>query len=204
MQRSTVRTGLCSLAIMALLAACGDSTSPDTRPDSGLNILRLAASAPPLEASELSFYAVQGQGREGILYFEDENGQRGDEYLRLKFDGESLVTDATGALVAPGDSVLIHITVVDPARIQFQFEPAGIVFNPVHMPELRIRYDKSDHDFNEDGSEDSEDADIEGRLALWRQETLGGIYVKLPTQLTVDVDEAEGLVPGFSRFAIAY
>ncbi|HET8632664.1 MAG TPA: hypothetical protein VFL88_00845, partial [Gemmatimonadales bacterium] len=68
----------------------------------------------------------------------------------------------------------------------------------------RIRYDKSDHDFNDDGVEDSEDDDIETRLSIWRQETIGGVYVKLPTLLTADVDEVEGEVPGFSRFAIAY
>jgi hypothetical protein len=192
------------LIAAALLAGCGDSTGPDARPGSGLTILRIAASAPPLEENEISFYAVRGQGREGILYFQDGSGGRGQEYLRLKFDGESILTDANGVPVSAGDSVLIHITVVDPARIQFQFEPAGILFNPLHMPELRVRYDESDHDFNEDGIEDAKDADIEAALSLWRQETVGGVYVKLPTLLTADVDEVEGLIPGFSRYAIAY
>lgn len=192
------------LIAAALLAGCGDATGPGTRPGSDLNILRIAATAPPLESNEISFYAVRGQGREGILYFQDGNGGRGEEYLRLKFDGESILTDASGVPVAVGDSVLIHVTVVDPATIQFQFEPAGILFNPLHMPELRIRYDESDHDFNEDGVEDAKDADIEAALSLWRQETVGGIYVKLPTLLTADVDEVEGLIPGFSRYAIAY
>ncbi|HEX6990918.1 MAG TPA: hypothetical protein VF151_03500, partial [Gemmatimonadales bacterium] len=71
-------------------------------------------------------------------------------------------------------------------------------------PELRIRYDESDHDFNDDGVEDTEDSEIETRLSLWRQEVLGGAYVKLPTLLAADVDEVEGKVAGFSRFAIAY
>lgn len=204
MLRSTLQFRLCLLSAALLLASCGDSTGPDTRPGDGLTILRIAADAPPLEENELSFYAVRGQGREGIMYFQDGSGGRGDEYLRLKFDGESILTDADGLPVAMGDSVLIRITVVDPATVQFQFEPAGIVFNPLHMPELHIHYDKSDHDFNDDGVEDAEDSVIETRLSLWRQETVGGVYVKLPTVLTADVDEAEGLVPGFSRFAIAY
>lgn len=204
MLRSLFQARLCLLSAALLLASCGDSTGPDTRPDDGLTILRIAADAPPLEESEISFYVVRGQGHEGIMYFQDGSGGRGEDYLRLKFDGESILTDANGLPVAMGDSVLIRVTAVDPAKVQFQFEPAGIVFNPLHMPELRIRYDKSNHDFNDDGVEDSEDDDIETRLSLWRQETIGGVYVKLPTLLTADVDEVEGEVPGFSRFAIAY
>lgn len=199
-----LRFRICLLGAALLVTSCGDSTGPDTRPDDGLNILRVAADAPPLEASEVSFYAVRGRGSEGILYFQDGNGGRGQEYLRFTLDNESLITDAGGLPVAIGDSVLIRITVVDPAEIQFQFEPAGIVFNPLHMPELRIRYDESDHDFNEDGLENAEDSEIETRLSLWRQELPGGVYIKLPSLLTADVDEVEGKVAGFSRFAIAY
>jgi len=199
-----LRFRTCLLGAALLVASCSDSAGPDSRPDDALTILRVAADAPPLEENEASFYAVRGEGREGIIYFQDGEGGRGHEYLRFTLDNESLMTDASGLPVAMGDSVLIRITVVDPTRVQFQFEPAGILFNPLHMPELRIRYDESDHDFNDDGVEDTEDSEIETRLSLWRQEVLGGAYVKLPTLLAADVDEVEGRVAGFSRFAIAY
>ena len=201
---STTGRTIATIVLAGLLAACGDATGPDTRPPSALNILRLAASAPPLEENEISFYAVRGQGREGIMYFQDSQGGRGEEYLRLKFDGESLLNGADGTPVAVGDSVLITVRVVDPTRVQFEFEPSGIVFNPLHMPELRIRYDEADHDFNEDGQQDAADAQIETELSLWRQEVVGTPYLKLPSTLVIDLDEVEGLLPGFSRYAIAY
>lgn len=202
MTRHVLLRGALLFATLLPLASCGDSTGP--RPAGDLTILQVAATAPPLEESEISFYAVNGQGREGIIYFQDGSGGRGEEYLRLKFDNESLVADASGTPVAPGDSVLITVRVVDVTKVQFQFEPSGILFNPAHMPELRIRYDHADHDFNHDGSEDGKDALIEAELSLWRQENVGGTYVKLPSILSLDIDEVEGLLPGFSRYAIAY
>ena len=195
---------IATLALAAVLASCGDATGPDTRPPSDLTILRVAASAPPLEEDEISFYDVRGQSRDGRIYFLDSQGARGEEYLRLTFDGESILNGADGLPIAVGDSVLITVRVVDPARVQFEFEPAGIVFNPLHMPELRIRYDEADHDFNNDGQQNATDAQIETELALWRQEVVGTPYLKLPTTLMIALDEVEGLLPGFSRYAIAY
>jgi hypothetical protein len=55
MPRSIFRIRTCLLGAVALLVSCGDATGPGTRPGSDLNILRIAATAPPLEENEISF-----------------------------------------------------------------------------------------------------------------------------------------------------
>ena len=93
---TVLRFRTCLLAAALLLASCSDSAGPDSLPDDALTILRVAADAPPLEETETSFYAVRGEGREGIIYFQDGEGGRGHEYLRFTLDNESLVADANG------------------------------------------------------------------------------------------------------------
>ena len=147
-------------AALLLLAVACDSTGPDEVPADELTFLSLAANAPPLESSVLQFYAVRGEAREGALFFQDEQGQRGDEFLRIKFEDDAILTDASGLPVAPGDSVLITITAVDPGRILFDFQPSGIVFNPTEMPELEISYQEAEDDFDDDGDVDEDDLAI--------------------------------------------
>lgn len=195
-----------AILIGALVVACGDQTGPggEERPASDLNILRLAAAAPPLEATAVAFYAYQGRQSEGRLFFRAADGSRGEEYLRLTFDNESLITGPSGNVLLPGDSVLITITVVDVTRILFDMQPSGIVFNPLHRPQLEIRYQEADHDFNADGVENENDAEIESRLDLWRQEVLTGPFVRLAAALEVETDRVSGELAGFTRYAIAY
>ena len=195
------RTG----AALLLLAAAGcDSTGPEVVPADELTILSLAATAPPLESSVLELYAVRGEAREGALFFQDDQGQRGDEFLRIKFEDDAILTDASGLPVAPGDSVLITITVVDATRILFDFQPAGIVFNPLEMPELEISYEEAEEDLDDDGDVDDDDLEIERDLAIWRQETLTSPFVRLFSVTLEDLDEIRAEIPGFTRYAIAY
>ncbi|MCK7521642.1 MAG: hypothetical protein MZV64_30135 [Ignavibacteriales bacterium] len=67
-----------------------------TRPPGELTILRLAAEAPPLFENSVTFWAVRGEDREGRLYFSDGQGQRGEEYVRLKVDAASLLARPDG------------------------------------------------------------------------------------------------------------
>jgi hypothetical protein len=200
----SARHGWAGLAALLLALAGCDSTGPDQQPEASLTIVSRAAGAPPLESSVLSFYAVRGESREGELFYQDESGGRGERFLRLRFDDESIVTGADGLPVAPGDSVLITITVVDASRILFDFQPSGILFNPLERPELRIRYAEAEGDFDDDGDADAEDAAIEARLAIWRQEAPGLPFLRLGTVRFDDLDEVEAELSGFTRYAIAY
>ena len=56
----------------------------------------------------------RGEDRETQIFFQDESGGQGDEYLRLQVDANSLLAAPDGSPILPGDSVLIQVCVVDP------------------------------------------------------------------------------------------
>ena len=198
-----------AMAFVAVaVTACSESTapSPNTAPRSPaeLNILKLAQTAPPLWNPTISFYAIRGEDREGRIFFQDATGGQGDEYLRLKIDGASLLARPDGTPFAVGDSIQITVTVVDVQQILFDLEPSGLSFDPAEPAELEIEYGEADDDFNEDGTVDAEDEEIEDQLAIWRQEVAGGVFVRLGSVTIEDLEEIEADLLGFSRYAIAY
>lgn len=194
---------------LALLLACSDSGGPGddgTKPPSDLTILRLSAESPPLFNPVESFYAVRGENREVRIFFQDEDdpSQAGDEYLRFEVDNDALLAYPDGTPFVEDDSVLITVRVVDPARLLFEFEPAGLTFSPNRPAELKIHYDKADDDLDEDGDVDVEDAALELTLAIWRQEADGDPFVRLGSLLFDDLEEIDAELEGFSRYALAY
>lgn len=197
-----------SLALLLALAgfnACSDSTSPDTSRDPAqLNIVRLAPASPPLFNPVDSFYAKKGEDREVRIYFQDEVGGSGEEYLRLTVPAPSLLARPDGSPFATGDSILIHVRVVDPTLIQFEMEPAGLSFDPAQPARLKVHYAHADDDFNEDGVVDSSDDAIEDQLGIWKQETLAEPYVRLGSVNEVTLEEINVDILGFTRYAIAY
>jgi hypothetical protein len=194
---------------LLLTLACSDSGGPDdddTRPPSDLTILRLSEDSPPLFDPEESFYAIRGEDREVRIFFENEDnpGEPGDEYLRFEVDAEALLAYPDGTPFAEDDSVLITVRVVDPARLLFEFEPAGLTFSPSRPAELKIHYDKADDDLDEDGDVDIEDDALELTIAIWRQEADGDPFVRLGSLLLDDLEEIDAELQGFSRYALAY
>jgi hypothetical protein len=205
MLKKTVAAGV---LLTAITAGCNDSTEPTNAPPvrspSELTILRLAATAPPLFNNQVSFYAKKGDGREARIYFQDAVGGQGEEYLRLKVDGASLLTRPDGTPFAPGDSILITVTVVDVQQIVFALQPSGLRFDPAKPAELEIEYDEAGDDLNQDGVVDSEDDTIESTMAIWRQETPGGVFEQLGSITFEDLREVDVELTGFTRYAIAY
>jgi hypothetical protein len=195
-------------ALAAAALSCSDSGEPNgddpSKPPSELTILRLSEDSPPLFNPVASFYAVRGQNSEARIFFDDGQGREGDEYLRLRFDDASLLAYPDGTEFAAGDSVLVTIRVVDPARTLFELEPSGLQLSRQDPAELRIRYQGVNDDLNEDGVVDVEDVELERTLAIWRQENPGDPFVRLGTILQEDIDEVRGTLEGFSRYALAY
>ena len=207
----SVRFRVSTVAIaMALAIGCSSdpTSSPNDpgseRPPDGLTVARLATTAPPLEESTVSFWAVKGRSVEQKLYFLNSEGQRGEEYLALKLEDESLSQRPDGSAIAEGDSVLITITVEDPALLLFSLQPTGLKFSASKPAELKIRYDQADDDLNEDGDVDGEDDSLESILGIWRQELPGDPFVRLGSVKVEGQEELEADLQGFSRYAIAY
>ena len=168
---------LIALPLVLASLACSDSGGPDddgtTKPPSDLTILRLSEASPPLFNPVESFYAVRGENREVRIFFQDEDdpNEAGDEYLRLRVDNDALLAYPDGTFVRGGRLGPHHGPVVDPDRLLFEFEPAGLTFSPERPAELKIHYDKADDDLDEDGDVDLEDETLELTLAIWRQES---------------------------------
>lgn len=196
-------------ALLATMAACSDSgptepTPGEERPESELIILRLAANAPPLFNPVVSFWAHRGQDSQGELFFRNPDGSRGDKYVQLDLNDNTLLAYPDGRLFADGDSVLITMRVTDAQRILIEFEPTGLRFNPEEPAELEIRYAQANPDFDDDGDQDNQDLQIEQILSIWRQALPNAPFVRLGTFRIEDLKELEARLPGFSRLAIAY
>ncbi len=193
-----------SLLLAASLLGCSDTSAPEVKPPAELTILRLAPASPALFNPADSFYARKGEDRELRIFFEDEAGGAGEEYLRLRVDAPALLARPDGTPFATGDSVLITVRVVDPARILFQLEPTGLTFSADGPALLKIQYDRADDDLDDDGDLDADDASLEGLLAIWRQELPGDPFVRLGSARLEDLEEIEAELQSFSRYAIAF
>ncbi|MGH7512431.1 MAG: hypothetical protein ACREOQ_05835 [Gemmatimonadales bacterium] len=193
-------------ALLAGAAACSDAGEPNggTRPPSELNVVRVAPSSPPLLNATVSFYAKRGEDREVQIFFQDASGGQGDEYVHLQVDAGSLLATADGSPILPGDSVLIQVSVVDPAEMLFDLEPTGLKFNPVAPARLTVHYDHAGGDLNHDGVSDGRDGSIERTLSIWREERQTDPFVRLSSVLTIDTHAVEAELTGLSRYAIAY
>ena len=202
------RVRLLLLAVLAGAAAsCSDSSSPSdgtTKPPADLSIIHVAATSTPLWNTTVSFYAKKGEDREGQIFFQDDVGEQGEEYLRLRVDAPSLESLPDGTPIAEGDSVLITVTVVDPTEMLFEMQPTGLKFSSDKPARLKIHYDHADGDLNDDGKVDASDDSLETTLAIWRQETPSDPFVRLTSVLTLELDEADAELTGFSRYALAY
>ena len=205
MCRTRPLVGLVAVLLTGI-AACSSSTAPNdtTRPPADLNVIRLAASSRPLFNAADSFYAKKGEDRELRIYFQDDVGGAGEEFLRLRVDAPTLLARPDGTPFAVGDSVLITVRVADPTKIMLDMEPSGLAFDPALPAQLKIEYAHADHDFNEDGTINALDTQIKSRLALWRQELVTDPFVRLGSVNVEDLEEINADILGFTRYAIAY
>src|SRR5436189_3158780 len=90
--------------VLAIALACSDTSAPVATavPTSRLHIVAQSASAPPLYADSVSFYAVVGQDREVRMYYQGATpGVRGDEMLRFKVPGDGLLRRPDGTAFQP-------------------------------------------------------------------------------------------------------
>lgn len=201
-----MRRFTCVLAAALALASCSDGSGPAGRPEADLSFVRQDTLAPPLLVTRDSFFAKVGDGREIRLHYEspDSPGQPGDEFLRFEVPGDGLYRKPDGSRFQAGDSILITITVVDSARFLFEFEPAGLRFNPNQPARLKVRYVNADKDFDDDGGPDPDDDEIEMLLDLWRQPAPGDLWFPLTAVKFLDLEELNANIFGFSRFAVAW
>jgi hypothetical protein len=195
------------LAVLTLATCSGSgdpTTAPETRPADQLNIVWLASNHPGFYGTSVSFWARENQDAEGSLYFKDDNGQRGEEYARLRIRQGSLKAYPDGRLFGAQDSVLVTMRVADDTKIIIELLPSGLQFNASSPAELQLEYDNDDPDLNHDGVVNATDQTLQNQLAAWVQEVLNGPFAKAASVNTESLQEIEATLLGFSRLAVAY
>ena len=190
-------------AASALLLACSDSTGPETRPDAELNIVHQDSLAAPLDSTVVHLWAKVGDDREVRIEYQPPLDSA-EDFLRFEVPGDGLLKKPDGSAFLPGDSILITITVVDPTQFLFRFEPSGLQFNPDHPARLKVHYFNSDHDFNDDGTVDADDAAIEHLLDLWRREGTTSPWFKVGSVKFEEEEEIDANILSFSEYALAW
>lgn len=161
--------------------------------------------APPLLADSASFYAKVGEDRRVELFYQGTTpGDTGEAFLQFEVHGPSLLKHPDGSAFLPGDSILITVTAVDPSKFDFSLSPAGLQFNPADPARLHIEYNHSNHDFNEDGRQDSADTRTETMLSIWRSEPPDTVWTKIGTVKNEEFDEIEAAILSFSHYAVAW
>lgn len=191
------------LLLAALLTAgCGgDTTGPTTieKQTTDLHFLRLSATAPPLAANVVSFYAKKGEDREVRVRFSN-----GEDFLRFRVFASSLMQRPDGSAYATGDWVLITITINDPKTLNADFQPAGLKFSPQAPARLQYEFGECDGDLNGDGVVNATDVAILPTISTWRQETANGVWLKVSSTVEADINEVEADIFGFTGYALAY
>ena len=195
---------LIALVALLLVAACkDDSTGPED--NSNLTFLEPEPTAPALGVQTLTFNAVQGQDTEVFMWYRKRPGSTdSSKVLRLRIDEDAQIVRPNGTPLSAGQSVSITITITDPIRLIADFQPAGLRFLGSEVADLTMWYNERDHDFNDDGVIDASDTSIEQTLAIFRRESPTAPWVKLPGVITIETDEIEAEISGFTNYVIAY
>lgn len=168
------------------------------------NFVSAAPGAPSIANPVIAFWARKGFASEVFMYYHALPGAPdSSDFLRFRVRKKSLVNFPNGQPMAPGDSVLITITLVDPVNLIVEFQPAGLTFKASDPAALRLSYFEADHDFNHDGVINGVDSQIERQLKLWRLHPPNP-WTAQASALNQSLDEVETTVPNFTSYAIAY
>jgi hypothetical protein len=123
------------------LVACSSSSAPKAsavRANSQLHITLESPAAKPLLAKQVSFWPKVGQDRAARLFYQGATAvDTGPLLLELEVPSDGLYKRPDGTAFQPGDSILITVTVVDTTRFLFDFQPAGLQFNPANPARLK-------------------------------------------------------------------
>ncbi len=191
------------------LVACSSSSAPQAsavKPNSQLHITLESPAAHPLLAKQASFWPKVGEDRAVRLFYQGATAvDTGPLLLELEVPPDGLYKRPDGTAFQSQDSILITVTVVDTTRLLFDFQPAGLQFNPANPARLKLEYANANHDFNGDGVIDARDVAIEAdSLGVWRRDPPDTLWYRqfaikfgLPEELDADV-------LSFSQYAVAW
>jgi hypothetical protein len=210
------------LASCSAIASCGHDTVAPSSPlavpsaatgaaradkgrDSGPRFLRPGDSAPAIANPSITFVATKGQDVIVRMYYRPTRaGHDSSVFAEFRVAQQALDRRPDGSAIANGESVVITMTLVDAARGIIDFEPSGLRFSSRKPAVLRISYANANRDLNGDGVVDARDLLLEQTLHIACQETPSSPWIPVPSSKTVEGDEIEASISGFSGYAIDF
>lgn len=194
-----------TFGLLVASVSCNSSTAPQQKSSNDLHFLRIATGMPPLAATTGSFWAKVGQGGGIDLWYRPKPGESDStKFLEFRLDGESLAQRPNGLAFAPGDSILITVTVPDSTQLMVQFSPSGLKFSSDHQAKLKMFFGEVGDDINHDGNVDQEDGAAAQQISVWRQEAVGQPWYKVFSAVLQDQKEVDASLSGFTGYALAY
>lgn len=183
----------CLLVALLAIAGCDDATDPvEAVDESSLTFLQVAEDAPPVTDTVVTFWASRTEDREVQI-----------RYISEGYVGKCMRFRVPAGSLKGQDSVKITIRLVDRKHFNFQFEPAGLQFDPANPAQLEVRYKWADPDLNADGVFNEVDEALARSFGFWRQERVGDPWIRVKTQRSETDLEAITPVTEFTRYALA-
>jgi len=207
------------LALLLCLAACapdsitrvnspavsGPGAAKATTTTDDPHFLSAATGAPTIANPVVSFWAKSGVDRTGSMVYHAAPGATDSVvFFSLRVRAKSLLTRPDGTAIAPGDSILITLTLVDPERLVVDCQPAGLRFNPDAPARLRMSFAETDPDVNGNGVVNGQDSALVRSFGVWRQEDALSPWLRLPSAVDTTAHEVETEIGGFTGYVIAW
>jgi hypothetical protein len=190
-------------AAAAVVACSGDPTG--TPPASQVTFIRVGPTAPLLANAADSFWAKKGVDRRVRIYFRPvSNSTDSSQLIEFTVPAQALFKRPDGSTIATGDSVQIHVTVVDPLHFIVSFGPAGLQFSPTEPAQLKIGFAEADSDLNNDGLVNAVDDTLRTMLSIWKQEATGLPWIRIASTDDSQAEVVEADIFGFTNYALAY
>lgn len=188
----------------AIVGAAGSVGGPGVEDPAGPVVpdLNLSSSTNP-DRFVTSFWAVQGKGRGVQIYYRETTGDPWEPYELFYVYAETALRRPDGTPVAPGDSVLITLS-IDVTQMETHYAPSGLSFNtkPAY---LKKWYAAAGGDFDGDGDTDADDAYIEQNLLdVWTQDDQGRPWSTMAAQQSLSGQWLLVRPEHFSGYAVGW
>lgn len=162
-----------------------------------------ASEAVILDKHEISFWARRGKASGVEIRYQAADGSW-KRYIEFTVPSDGLERYPDGRLFGRGDSVLITVR-VDTTNLLVQFEPTGLVFNPLAPAKFNIWYTGADADLDRNGVVDGGDEYIrQALLGLWVQEFPGDPWQGLAAAHDLEARLFTAALGHFSGYAVSH
>ena len=161
--------------------------------------------APSMANPVIAFWAHKGLDTRVNMYYHALPGHNDSTtFMQFRVRDKSLESRPDGSSFATGDSVLITVTLVDPAQLKLDFQPSGLRFSAHDQAELRLNFSQTLHDLNGDGVVDHKDVEIQRTFRIWRKESVLDPWLPLSSIVLNGSMTIDAKLDGFTGYAAAY